>query len=66
MKTWKRPPEFKPGWTWGPHIVVPRVPHTDHAKIDEMPTKHVEWMPKPAEGRRVTIAVIFASPEKTL
>jgi len=65
MKTWRRPPEFQPGWTWGPHIGVPRMPDTDHAKIDEGQTKPIEWPPKPEPGVRATITIYFAAAKKT-
>jgi hypothetical protein len=66
METWHRPTEFEKGWTWGPHIAVPRMAQVDHAKIDEAQSKDIEWIPKPPENTRATIAVIFAAPEKTL
>lgn len=65
MKAWRRPAEFHPGWTWGPHVGVPRMADTDHAKIDEGQTTAIEWLPRPKPGMRATITVIFATPEKT-
>jgi hypothetical protein len=64
LKTWYRPSEFQPGWTWGPQIAVPRLTQTDHAKIDEGQSKIVEWFPKPPPNTRGQFAVIFAAPEK--
>ncbi|OBB21072.1 hypothetical protein A5761_02890 [Mycolicibacterium setense] len=65
MKTWQRPPEFADGWTWGPHIAVPRLPQFDHAKLDEKQTKLVQWLPAPQPLFKATISVIFASADKT-
>lgn len=60
MKTWHRPKQFKQGWTWGPHIVVPRIESRDDLKIDENQTKLIEWIPKPNNDEKVVIAIIFA------
>lgn len=66
MKAWKRPPEFKKGWTWGPHIAVPRLMTVDHLKFDEKQTKQIEWIPSPSKNMKATIGVVFASPELQL
>ena len=68
QKVWKRPPEFEPGRTHGPHIAVARLAQHDHAKFDEKPTKSntIEWIPKPNSNCKATVAVFFGSPDKTL
>ncbi|OGH35830.1 MAG: hypothetical protein A3B38_02840 [Candidatus Levybacteria bacterium RIFCSPLOWO2_01_FULL_36_13] len=63
MKTWGRPAEFKKGWTWGPHIAVPRMSAVDNLLIDEKQAKQIEWISAPAKGVIVTIAVVFAAPD---
>jgi hypothetical protein len=66
MKAWKRPPEFQPGWTQGPHISVARLPQYDHGKFDERQSKPIDWIPKPDPNWKATVAVFFGASDKTL
>jgi hypothetical protein len=61
--TWRRPPEFAPGWTRGPTIVVPRT----HESSSFPPIQHgrrandVLWLRPPQLGEQLLIVFLFQS-----
>ena len=61
MMRWDRPEEFRPGWTRGPVIAIPRVDdkHDLPVPIDSV-FEGVTWLPTPAIGNMVTVSILFA------
>jgi hypothetical protein len=63
MSRWTRPKEFRPGWTRGPDIIIPRsalpipFPATDSHEAEP-----VAWLPPPAPGHVARFTLLFASP----
>jgi hypothetical protein len=53
-KTWKRPPEFTPGWTHGPAVIVPWLSWRDELlwKYEEYPDD-TEWVPEPRRSKKI-------------
>jgi hypothetical protein len=59
---WRRPPQFRPGWTHGPSVVVPWAPIGRHFRAVDAPAgKPVQWMPAPAPLHKVVFAILFAA-----
>ena len=51
-KAWPRPPEFHPGWTIGPSILVPRTSIGARAVLEDLHPS-TAWVPAPDEGEVV-------------
>ncbi len=60
-KAWPRPPEFHPGWTLGPSVLVPRTSIGARALLEDLrpPTA---WVPAPEEGEVVYFRVVLETP----
>jgi hypothetical protein len=62
-KTWRRPPEFTPGWTHGPAVLLPWAPWQPTLPVPpETVTEDTIWVPCPKEMRQVAISLLIASP----
>jgi hypothetical protein len=60
-KAWPRPPEFHPGWTLGPSILVPRTSIGARALREDLhPT--TSWVRAPREGEAVFFRVVLEAP----
>jgi hypothetical protein len=60
-KAWPRPPEFRPGWTIGPSILVPRTSIGARALLEDLHPS-TAWVPAPQEGEAVFFRVVFEAP----
>jgi hypothetical protein len=62
---WRRPPQFRPGWTRGISIVVPWTPIGRHFRAVDAPAgKPVQWLRAPAPGYKVVFTVLYAAPDR--
>jgi hypothetical protein len=61
-RTWTRPPEFTPGWTQGPTILVPWVKWRGQLQHLENPPIDTVWVPGPARKRKLLFIVLFSAP----
>jgi hypothetical protein len=61
-KTWKRPPEFTPGWTHGPAVIVPWVTWRDELvwKYEDYPDD-TEWVPEPKRNKKILFNILFSA-----
>jgi hypothetical protein len=63
---WKRPPEFRPGWTQGPAVIVPNSgiqrPFRRRRDDDQAP---VLWSPTARPGHSHRFVVLLARPVQT-
>jgi hypothetical protein len=61
---WRRPPQFRPGWTRGVSVVVPWTPIGRHfPAIDAPAGKPVQWLRPPAPEHKIVFTVLFSAPE---
>jgi hypothetical protein len=60
-KAWPRPPEFHPGWTIGPSILVPRTSIGARALREELHPS-IAWVRAPREGEAVFFRVVLETP----
>ncbi len=64
ISRWRRPPEFRPGWTEGISVIVPWTPIGRHfPAVDAPADKPVQWMRAPAPWDKVVFTVLFAAPD---
>jgi len=61
-KTWRRPPEFTPGWTQGPVVGIPWVEWQDDFRSLEDVPADTGWFPGPNPGMKLQFSVLFAAP----
>lgn len=62
VRRWRRPSEFRAGWTQAVSVVVPWTPIGRHFPAVDVPAgKPVQWVPAPAPGHKVIFAVLFAA-----
>jgi hypothetical protein len=59
--TWQRPPEFTPGWTQGPAILLPWVPWRDELKSFEEATSDTEWVPPPKRNKKLLFNILISA-----
>jgi hypothetical protein len=61
-KTWRRPPEFTPGWTHGPAVIVPWVAWRDELvwKYENYPDD-TEWVPEPKRNKKILFNILFSA-----
>lgn len=59
---WQRPPEFRPGWTQGPAVIIPNsgIQKPFRHSSDEDTTR-VVWSPTPKPGHELRFTVLFAN-----
>jgi hypothetical protein len=61
---WRRPPQFRPGWTRGVSLIVPWTPIGHHFPAADAPAgKSVQWLRPPAPGHKVVFTILFAAPD---
>jgi hypothetical protein len=62
-RKWRRPREFRPGWTQGPAVSVP---HTNVARPLELDQANVHpdvaWFGPPSAGNKLLFTLLFAQP----
>lgn len=59
---WRRPPEFRPGWTQGISVLVPWTPIGQHYSAADAPAgKAVQWVKAPAPWHKVVFTVLFTA-----
>jgi hypothetical protein len=62
IERWRRPPEFRPGWTQGISILVPWTPIGRHfSAVDAPAGKPVSWIRAPAPWYKVVFTVLFSA-----
>jgi hypothetical protein len=61
-KAWPRPPEFHPGWTRGPTVVVPRTSLGARNLLSEDLSTAIAWIPAPQNGEVVEFTVVVETP----
>lgn len=57
-KEWPRPPEFHPGWTLGPSILVPRTSIGARALLEDLQPS-TAWIRAPREGEAVFFRIVL-------
>jgi hypothetical protein len=62
QRTWKRPPEFKPGWTEGAIVAIPWVKWRGQFRPREKAPPDTIWVPGPARKKKRLFIVLFAGP----
>jgi hypothetical protein len=61
---WNRPPEFTPGWTQGPSVVIPWVKWSGELRpMMERPTADTLWMPGPSHKKKLSFNILYSSPK---
>ena len=65
-KEWSRPPEFRPGWTQGPSVMIPWVTWRDELRpLPERIPSDTEWVPEPKRNKKLLFNVLFSAPDVT-
>lgn len=57
--TWRRPPEFAPGWTMGPSISIPRLDNSPLLAKRATDKAPIHWLTPPAVGSARWLTVVF-------
>lgn len=60
---WRKPPEFRKGWTQGPSIVVPWVPWAGELRQIEKVKPDMSWYPVPAKNNELFLTLLISEPE---
>jgi hypothetical protein len=67
IRKWKRPREFRRGWTEGPSVIVPPImveePLDARGFLDAgLTADDLIWLPAPSPGRKVHFTVLLSKP----
>lgn len=62
MSRWKKPNEFKPGWTQCLDVIIPTVSLRKHFSLDKVdnPKGNIHWIAKLSNGYKQQITLLFA------